>query len=119
MPNPTVFTPQAGLAGVPRQYPVGVFATDGAIDMVAGGICMLTKGTAGAYTLANPYADGALLIIVSTTAAAHTVTYTAGFNGGTTSRDVATASAAIGNFLVLVSYNGLWWTAGNLNFTIA
>ena len=118
MANPTQFVPQVGTPAVPYQLPVASYLVDGAIDLVAGGIAMLTKASAGAYTLANPYADGAMLIIVSQTAAAHTITYTAGFNGGTTARDVATASAAIGNFLVLVSQGGIWWTMGNLNFTL-
>lgn len=120
MPNPTTFIPQAGLNPVPLQLPVASYLVDGAIDMVAGGVCMLTKASAGAYTLAAPYADGALLVIVSTTAAAHVVTQTTpGFNNLGASGDVATFTAAAANYLVCVSQGGIWWVINKLNVTIA
>jgi len=71
---------------------------------------ILNKATAAAMTLAGPSAaqDGVKLTIVSVTAAAHTVTYTAGFAGNTTSSDVATFGAAIGNSMTIQAINGTW-----------
>lgn len=119
MANPTTFTPQVGSPAVPYQNPTADYLVDGAIDMIAGGHAFLTKASAGAYTLAAPYADGARLLIVSTTAAAHVITCSPGLNGLGASGDVATASAAIGNYIQLISRSGIWWIVANLNFTVA
>ena len=51
--------------------------------------------------------------IISTTAAAHTVTYSAGFNGSGTSGDVATFGGAIGDGFVIEAYRGVWYTSGS------
>lgn len=92
-----------------------VASADGAIT-IKSGVCVITKGTAAALTLAAPTAgadDGKRLLIVSTTAAAHTVTQTTpGINNGSTASDVGTFGAAIGNNIELVAYNGIWYTAG-------
>jgi hypothetical protein len=117
--NPVTTVPRTLPYGVPVQVPQADFGSDGAITLVAGGNAFLTKASAGAYTLAAPYADGLRLTIVSTTAAAHVITCSPGLNGLGTSGDVATASAAIGNYLELVSRNGVWWIVANLNFTVA
>jgi hypothetical protein len=83
----------------------------------------ITKGTAAALTLAAPTAgddDGKELTIMSTTAAAHTVTNTSpGFNNGSTSKDVATFGAAIGNNLVVQAYNGVWLVVSQVGVTLA
>lgn len=74
-------------------------------------IIYLNKATAAAMTLASPTAgtpDGVEVTFVSNTAAAHTITYTPGFNGDTTSSDVATFPATIGNSLTMLSAKGLW-----------
>lgn len=69
----------------------------------------LTKATAGAYTLAGPELDQQnTLTFVSTTAAAHTITYTAGFYGNTTSSDVATFPATINAIFTIRAQNGTW-----------
>jgi hypothetical protein len=60
-----------------------------------------------------------VMIIMATNASAHTVTYTAGFNGGTTARDVATFAAAIGNNLVIIAFNGVWWLVSQIGITLA
>jgi hypothetical protein len=67
-----------------------------------------------ALTLASPSAaiDGVEVDIISTTAAAHTVTYTAGFKDDTTASDVATFTAAIGTTLQLVASGGKWRLRG-------
>lgn len=73
-------------------------------------IVMLDKATGAAMTLASPsaLADGTEVTIYSNTAAAHTVTYTPGFNGDTTSSDVATFAATIGNSMTIIASKGLW-----------
>lgn len=120
MSTPTTLIPAntAG-SGVPIKEPVEVASGDGAIASVAGGRVHITKATAAALTLAVPYADGCELTIISETAAAHTVTHTPGFGGGTTSRDVATFGGAISDNIVLVSRNGVWWVKSTRNVTIA
>lgn len=106
-------------------------SADGAIDISLKNFpdtVLITKGTACALTLAAPTAgvpakgghDGMRITIYSTTAAAHTVTQTSpGFNNGSTASDVGTFGAAIGNYLVVEAYNGIWYTVGNLNVTLA
>jgi hypothetical protein len=71
----------------------------------------IMKATAAALTLAQPgvaVPDGIVLEVRGYTAAAHTVTLTAGFFGNTTSSDVATFAAGGGGVLTLKSLNGLW-----------
>lgn len=70
----------------------------------------IDKATACAITLAAPSAaiNGTIVRFFSTTAAAHTVTYTAGFHANTTSSDVATFAATAGQCLTIMAYNGKW-----------
>lgn len=77
------------------------------------------NGTTLAMTLANPTVDqnGMIMIIMATNASAHTVTYTAGFDGGTTSRDVATFGGAVGDNMVIIAFNGTWWVMSTRNVT--
>lgn len=100
--------------------PIQVVAADGAIT-IKSGVVFITKGTAAAITLASPTTadNGKQLTIISTTAAAHTVTYTAGFGGGTTARDVATFGGAINDSFVIVAYNGVWYAQNTRNVTFA
>lgn len=103
------------------QVPVEVAADDGAIS-IKSGIVVITKGTAAALTLAAPTAgddDGKVLIIDSTTAAAHTVTVAGGLRGAGTGADVGTFGAAIGNGVTLYAYNGSWYPIRNTNVTFA
>lgn len=79
------------------------------------GVLVLTHSSAQAITLTSPIAgvdDGKELLIVSSTAQAHTVTYTGGFGGAGASRDVATF-AVIGDYLRLVAVNGVWFNVGS------
>lgn len=70
----------------------------------------LTKGSAAAMTLAAPstLADNVELEVISDTAYAHTVTYTAGVYGDTTSSDVLTFAAKAGASMTLVASGGRW-----------
>lgn len=99
-----------------------VLADDGAITLKHG-VVLLTKGSALAATLAAPTAtidDGKRLIIIATTAAAHTVTQTTpGFNEGGTGSDVATFGGAKGDSMVIAAYGGAWYVAALRNVTLA
>lgn len=109
------------------QHEIQVAAADGAITLKSGKV-LITKATAAALTLADPVVglqsaggdDGKELEVISTTAAAHTVTIAGGLNGGGSGADVGTYGAAIGNRFSVVAYNGKWWAAGaNVNVTFA
>ena len=107
--------------GVRRIRPRQIASADGAIT-ITDGIVYITKGTAAALTLAAPPTDlsGTELVIISTTAAAHTVTNTSpGFNGGSTASDVGTFGGAIGDGIVLTPYNGVWHVVTKTNVTLA
>jgi hypothetical protein len=108
--------------GVPHIPPTQVASADGAITLLSGGMVFITKGSAAALTLAVPaISTGARLVIVSTTAFAHTVTVTGGLGGAGAGADVGTFGAAAANGVTLVSYNGAWIVepGTNLNVTFA
>lgn len=111
---------QSANGGVKGEF--AVYAADGAIALRSH-VAIITKGTAAALTLAVPTAtthDGVVIEIVSTTAAAHTVTATTvGFNAGDAASDVGTFAAAIGNGLSVVAYQGEWYVLNNVNVTLA
>lgn len=98
---------QGGIAGVP-QYSIGVNDSNVTLPIVDATV-YLTKATALAITINGPAKDQTNIIrFVSLTAAAHTVTYTAGFYANTTSSDVATFPATAGAVFTIVARNGLW-----------
>lgn len=84
------------------------FGADGEIAL-GGGLAVLTKETAGAYTLAAPKHadDGRELIITAGTAAAHVVTTDPGFNGSATT-NTATFGGSKGATLRLLALGGEW-----------
>jgi hypothetical protein len=91
------------------------------------GTVLLTKSSAGAFTLAAPTAglpsaggdDGKVLRIIAGSAQAHTVTQTTpGFNNGGSAKDVATFGGAIGDSMEVVAYNGEWLTTILRNVTL-
>jgi hypothetical protein len=94
------------------------YTANGAITVQPG--VTFINGTTLAMTLADPTKDqnGMVMFIISTNASAHTVTYTAGFGGGTTARDVATFGGAINDELVIVAVNGTWWLVSTRNVTL-
>lgn len=93
----------------PTRYTGWVYATAGALT-IQPGVQFIGSGGALAMTLAAPAAwqDGLVMVIQASTAQAHTVTYTAGFYGTTTSSDVATFGGAIGDNFVIYASNGAW-----------
>lgn len=95
---------------------------DGAISVpVRNTKLHITKSTAAALTLAAPstLADGVELEVISDTAAAHTITYTAGVYGDTTSSDVLTYAAKAGASCTLVASGGRWGVKALANVSAA
>ena len=114
---------QSGLTSGAFKHDVEVAAADGAITSVSG-VVHITKATAAALTLADPTNvtdDGKVLVINSTTAAAHTVDNSAGsgFNGAGAGSDIGTYGGAIGDGFIVYAYGGEWWVINNLNVTLA
>lgn len=97
-----------------------VHATDGAISPVAGE-AVLTKGSAGAYTLAAPATDGMRLCITAGSAFAHVVTATDLIQDGVTggAKDTMTFGAFVGSSIDLLAYNGKWHVVAKNVVTIA
>jgi hypothetical protein len=100
---------------------IAVASADGAIT-IQNSTVVITKGTAAALTLGTPTTaqNGITITIVSSTAAAHTVTAaTIGFNAGNTGTDVGTFGGAIGDGFTCVAYGGEWLVTNNTNVTFA
>lgn len=105
------------VAAVP--LPFDEASTDGAVTL-ANGVVYITKGSSAALTIAAPPSDGVhRLMIIATTAYAHTLTHTPGFGGGTTTRDVATFGGAISDNIELIGIGGVWYVGATRNVTIA
>lgn len=82
----------------------------------------ITKATLAAITLISASAaqQGVKITFYGTVAAANTVTYTPGFNGDTTSSDVATFAALVGSTLTIqCGPSGLWAVIGQNGITLA
>lgn len=127
--NPPVTSPTAstGFNSIRTSGRVYTGATGSLAVGPYDGSAFLTKSTAGTnYTLAAPVAgpginggdDGTELAIITTTAAAHVVTVGAGLINGATNGK-ATFTAAVGNSVVLVAYNGVWYTKDLNGVTIS
>lgn len=97
-----------------------VAATDGAITPVAGEV-VLTKGSAGAYTLAAPASDGFRLCITAGSAFAHVVTATGLIEDGVTggAKDTMTFGAFVGSSIDLLAYDGKWHVVAKNVVTVA
>lgn len=95
---------------VPSGAPVTSYGANGAIAVpTVDTLILLTKASAAAMTLAGPAKDQTNTVtIVAATAAAHTITYTAGIYGDTTSSDVLTMTAKVGSSVTLRAQNGVW-----------
>ncbi len=97
------------------------YTANGALSMNTG-THLLAKTSAGAFTIDAPKAnaDGQVVRIVATTAFAHTVTLTKGFNNSNTAGDVATFGGAIGDSMTLVaSADGNWYTTNLRNVVLS
>ena len=117
--------PQPGWTNNPALYKkqiVSYGASGAIVPPTYDTIIFLDKASAAAMTLESPSTatpDGIEVTIYSNTAAAHTVTYTPGFNGNTESSDVATFAATIGNSITLLSARGLWGVKCAAGVTLA
>lgn len=111
---PTSGPPQALAAHSPT-----IYTASGAITPQPGSVGI--NGSTLAMTIVDPTRaqDGMRMTIYSVNASAHTLTYTAGFNGGTTARDVATFGGAIADNLIIFANAGVWWVESTRNVTIA
>lgn len=105
----------------PTGVPFNSIAADGAITIPSvDQVLYIVKATAAALTLADPPKDSQVtLTIYSQTAAAHTVTYTAGFYADTTSSDVATFAAKNGASMTIQAKKGTWGVIALANVTLA
>lgn len=112
-------TPEQRIANMEAQAGLGeqqTLAVDGAIT-IKNGKAMMSKGSAGAHTLAapaNPADDGKILIMMPSTAFAHVVTVT-GMVGGTT----LTFGATTGDIAILRAWKGQWYVVLTKNCTVA
>lgn len=97
-------------------------SVDGALSIPSQNTLVLVqKAGVCAMTLAAPSLamDGLEVTILSATANAHTVTYTAGFYGDTTSSDVATFAAKVGASMTIQAQGGKWGVVSLANVTLA
>lgn len=115
--------PMGQAAQIDPQFPTIVtYSAAGAIAIpVQNTLVVLNGGAARAMTLAGPGKDqdGLTLTVLNASAYAHTVTYTAGFYGDTTSSDVITFAAKAGASFICVARGGTWGLLGLTNCTIA
>ncbi len=102
-------------------HSIQAISGDGAIS-IKNGLVVLSKGSAAAITLADPTTgvdDFSRLSVITSTAQAHVITdATSGFNAKGSS-GTATFTAAIGNGVELVAYQGKWYTVTKNGVTIA
>lgn len=116
---PTRGIPNNPLSPAPLNVgPVKRFLVDGAIDLTAGGLAILTKAGVGAYTLAAPTAKGALLAITSDTANAHVITLVAGTLNGATQVTITFGGAKGDGVLLVADENGSWRTVAETNVAL-
>ena len=115
--------PMGQASQIDPQFPTIVtYSAAGAIAIpVQNTMVVLNGGAARAMTLAGPAKDqdGLTLTVLNASAYAHTVTYTAGFYGDTTSSDVITFAAKAGASFICVARGGTWGLLGLTNCTIA
>lgn len=110
-----------------EQGPITLPATQATQSLVDGAVApdasfsVLTKATAGAYTLAAPTAEGQRLVITSGSAAAHVVTATGLLADGVTGgyKNTATFAAFIGATIMLIGFGGKWHTVSLKAVTVA
>lgn len=115
------FAAKMALLQVPT---ISTYASDGAIAFTEPrNTAKLTKGSAGAYTLAAPTAaqEGYRLTIIGQSAFAHVVTATGLLDDGVTggAKNAATFGAFVGTSLELLAINLKWHVIAQNVVTIA
>jgi len=103
--------------------PYVLVSANGAVDP-GQKLCVITKGSACAITLAAPTTNqnGTVINFVSSTAFAHTITATNLLIDGTTTtatKDLITFPSFIGASITLMGYGGLWSVLSNINCTVS
>lgn len=102
-------------------FPTAARSTDGAIAIK--GLAVLTKTSAGAYTLAAPAvgSDGTVLIITTGTAFAHVITATSLINDGVTggAKSTMTCAAFVGASIHLIAYNQKYYVVAKNLVTVS
>lgn len=87
------------------------------------GVKVITASSAIALTLAAPTTaqNGTIITIMSSTAYAHTITFTGGtlVNGTTGTHTTGTCAAYVGATLRVIAYNGQWYQSGISGVTIS
>lgn len=117
--TPTLTAPTIN-AGVVNQA-ITDYSADGAVVLTSG-VAMLSKTSAGAYTLAAPGAAGKRITLTTTTDFAHVVTFTGGtlWDGTATANTTWTSAAVQGSSLTIVSVSATKWNVESFNLgTIA
>ena len=103
------FTQQVSTTGVAGSSVISYGVSGAITPPINNTTIYLTKATAAAMTLAAPASDQSNVVtVVSLTAAAHTITYTAGFYQNTTSSDVVTFPSTSGACWIFQAKNGVW-----------
>lgn len=106
----------------PTQLAATAYAADGAVSTNSG-LKVLTKGSAGAYTLAAPSAaeEGQQQIITAGSAFAHVVTATGLIQDGVTggAKNTMTFGAFVGSSIHLVAYGLKWHVVAKNVVTVA
>lgn len=114
--------PADGVSNPAGGPPINTYLVDGAIS-VATQRAVMTKGSAGAYTLAAPTAAqaGTTIHLVSGTAFAHVVTATGLIDDGVTggAKNTVTMGAFVGASATLVAYNLHWVLQSKTVATVA
>jgi hypothetical protein len=109
-------------AGGQGRATIGADVTLATADLPVGNTTyVITKASACAITLEAPSkaANGLQLTFRSASAFAHTVTYTAGFLGGTTASDIATFAASVGASMTIEANGGTWGEIALASVTVA
>lgn len=112
----TATIPAASVTATTTAYPA-----DGAIAL-NNGVALLSKTSAGAYTVAAPGATGKRITITGTTDFAHIVTFTGGtlWDGTAGANTTWTSEAVQGSSITIVSVSATKWNVESVNLgTIA
>ena len=114
--------PHTDLSGTTDAIPLNgstiFYVIGAAIDAMTLGLPQSGGFSAPGNVLVPAGMDGSLLIVISTTAFAHTITTPAnGINGN---KHIATFAAAVGNGIAFLARAGVWWVwpGGNTGVTL-
>lgn len=121
MPSPVLNLKKGVATDADIAREIMLVSADGALAITGSCTVIVTKVSACAMTLAAPATalNGVEVTLISTTAAAHTLTNTTpGFNDAGASGDVATWAAAKGNGMTIVAYGGKWYVKNLVGVTL-